>query len=280
MQRLTAPLVILLSFATATAAAEDALRLPANGTPNVPTNTHLWIVDGRTLDNATLRDASGTVIPLERVPDSKPLRLRPTAELAPSLGHTLELRFVGVTSPETLAFTTGAGAEIHPPPPRPLDVHPFSWEGGGGGPWHCEKGTFHAADVTTAESPGAVLYRLERSLDGTTFTATEYARTPSFRIGSGTARYRIRPLSLSYLTPADTALEALQITVPAANIPPCYPPPREYDDEAGCSASTSSSAGGGLLALGLGLLLTRRRTASRRALRAPSAPSVHDGGPV
>lgn len=279
MQRLTATLVILLLFAAATAAAEDALRLPANGTPNVPTNAHLWIVDGRTLDNAVLRDASGTVIPLERVPDSKPLRLRPTAELAPSLGHTLELRFVGVTSPELLTFTTGAGAEIHPPPPRPLDVHPLSWEGGGGGPWQCEKGTFHAADVITAESPGAVLYRLERSFDGTTFTATEYARTPNFRIGPGTTWYRIRPLSLSYLTPADTALEALQITVPAANIPPCYPPQEEEFDE-GCSASTSSSAGGGLLALALGLLLPRRRTAARRALRAPSTPAVRDGGSV
>lgn len=252
MRSLSLSLAITLALASSVAA--ETLRLPANGTSNVPTNAHLWIGDERTLDQATLRDAEGVAVTLERVPVSAPMRLRATSELAPQTSYTLTLRFAGVATEETLTFSTGAGAETNPPPPQSMVTHIRSWQGGGGGPWHCDKGTVYTGEIRTSAAPEAVYYRLERSLDGTTFSEVQASTSARFEVYSGVAWYRVRPVSISNLSPADSALQTIQFTVPESDIPPCYPLPR--DDEAGCSTGSSPS---GLLPLGLGLLLIRRR---------------------
>lgn len=279
MRSLPFPIAIAITLALVTNATAEALRLPANGTPNVPTNAQLWIGDERTLDQATLRDADGTTIPLERIPESTPLRFRPTAELAPQKSYTLTLRFANVAIEETLTFTTGAGAEIHPPPPQTMVMHIRSWQGGGGGPWNCPKGTLYMGELRTSPAPAAVYYRLERSADGTAFTEIQASTTARFDIPSGVAWYRVRPISISNLSPANSELQTLQLTVPASNIPPCYPysPDDEgSDDGVGCSAAANDTSS--LLALGLGLLLIRRRATRPHEKRArPNRPSQRRG---
>lgn len=269
MRSLPLSLAITLALASSAAsgAADETLRLPANGTPNVPTNAHLWIGDGRILDQATLRDADGAAVALERIPESTPLRFRPTAELAPQKSYTLTLRFANVAIEETLTFTTGAGAEIHPPPPYMLKTSVSKFISSNGKQWGCEPGVFYLGDVRTAPSPAAVLYQLERSLDGTTFEIAESSANPWFETRYHLAWYRIRPISISNLAPADSELQTLQLSVPESKLPPCDPDAEGYDDEAGCSAAASNDTSG-LLLLGLGLLLVRRRAMRPHGTRA------------
>lgn len=262
---LMAPVAIALAFSSAASA--SAFRAPAPDSPNVPTNTLLWISEARTrpLQTATLRDAAGTSVSLARetldLGAHTLYRLRPEPELKGYSTYSLELQFLD-GPPEMLSLLTGAGRESTPPPPGlPFEAH-FGTQQPGHDGSGCPQTVYPYAYLTGKPSPGAALYLLEHSLTDSQYTVVLASRTPEFtRTQSGW--YRIRPVSLANLAPSDSALASRQVTVPAPYKPSCARP--ADDDEAlGCAASAPSPAAAAPLTLALALLLghLRRRATS------------------
>lgn len=239
-----------------------SFRIPRDNDSNIPTNTHLWIseIRGKNLETATLRNAEGTIVPLEietlQTSSFQVLyHLRPDQELKGNVTYTLELQVLGRPL-ETLSFVTNASRDLIPP----MTAQPFAASVGSAprldsNGTRCPQIIDSYVQIKGAPSTGAALYLLEHSLTGSQYAVAHALRTPEFT-GTESGWYRIRPVSTAGLSPAN--LPSRYFELPASYESPCSGP--EGVETIGCSTTSTSS--GGLLVLGLLLLLTRRRRAS------------------